>query len=88
MRAEGWYRDPFEVHENRWFSDGRPTALVRDAGFDSHDAPPSHEWSGPLAPVTGREPTNGDDLKRADQPIAKRGAPGVDGSAAMGIGFN
>ena len=29
MSAEGWHEDPFAVHEARWFSDGRPTALVR-----------------------------------------------------------
>ncbi|WP_426512942.1 hypothetical protein ACPPVO_21225 [Dactylosporangium sp. McL0621] len=69
MRAEGWYRDPFESHDDRWFSDGRPTALVRDGGLDSYDAPPAQDWSGPLAPVASVEPANGDDLKRADQSV-------------------
>jgi hypothetical protein len=75
MRAEGWYRDPFESHEDRWFSDGRPTALVRDGGFDAHDAPPAENWSGPLAPAASVEPANGDDLKRADQSVPERLAP-------------
>jgi hypothetical protein len=61
---------------------------VRDGGFDSYDAPPSQDWSGPLTPVTALELANGDDLKRADQPTPERGAPGVDGSGGMGIGFS
>jgi hypothetical protein len=28
VEAEGWYRDPYELHTDRWFSAGRPTALV------------------------------------------------------------
>ncbi|WP_203711918.1 hypothetical protein [Asanoa siamensis] len=87
MLAEGWYRDPFEAHEDRWFSAGRPTALVRDAGVDSTDPPPAPEWSGPLDDVAAPEPGNANDLKRADQPTAARGTPGLDGSGAMGVGF-
>jgi hypothetical protein len=30
MKAQGWYRDPYLVHEDRYFSDGQPTKLVRD----------------------------------------------------------
>ena len=37
-RAEGWYHDPTGRHELRWFSDGTPTKLVRDATYDSTDA--------------------------------------------------
>jgi hypothetical protein len=40
MTAEGWYTDPFRLHEHRWFSDGAPTYLVRDGGTTSKDAPP------------------------------------------------
>jgi hypothetical protein len=43
MRAEGWHRDPFALHENRWFSEGRPTRLVRDQGAESYDEPPTDE---------------------------------------------
>jgi hypothetical protein len=88
MRAQGWYRDPFQSHDDRWFSDGQPTSLVRDGGHDSHDPPPARQWSGPLTPAAVLEPANADDLKRADEPVPERGAPGVDGSAAMGIGFS
>lgn len=37
MEAEGWYRDPYLVHEDRWFSAGQPTKLVRDAGIEDYD---------------------------------------------------
>jgi hypothetical protein len=46
--AEGWYLDPFGRHEQRWFSDGRPTALVRDGNADAQDTPPADAWDGPL----------------------------------------
>jgi len=35
MAEEGWYSDPYRLHEHRWFSDGKPTALVRDGGKTS-----------------------------------------------------
>jgi hypothetical protein len=38
---EGWYTDPFALHEARWLSDGQPTKLVRDAGIESYDEPPN-----------------------------------------------
>ena len=37
MPEEGWYSDPYRVHEQRWFSDGTPTILVRDRGTTSKD---------------------------------------------------
>jgi hypothetical protein len=38
---KGWNRDPFEVHEWRFFSDdGKPTLLVRDGTLRSYDPPP------------------------------------------------
>lgn len=40
-RAEGWYRDPFAIHEDRWMSQGQPTKLVRDGGTESYDDPPT-----------------------------------------------
>lgn len=35
---EGWYEDPASRHEYRWFSEGVPTDLVKDAGRTSRDA--------------------------------------------------
>jgi len=46
---EGWYVDPFGKHAARWFSDGTPTALVRDAGgVTSQEEPPSPTYTGEL----------------------------------------
>jgi len=48
MNAEGWYVDPYGLHDARWFSDGHPTALVRDHRVESRDAPPSIPYTGQL----------------------------------------
>ena len=40
MPEEGWYSDPYRVHEQRWFSEGTPTFLVRDQRTTSKDPPP------------------------------------------------
>ncbi len=39
------------MHDARWISNGRPTALVRDGGHESTDAPPDHAYNGALTPV-------------------------------------
>jgi hypothetical protein len=39
-REEGWYSDPYDRHEQRWFSEGEPTKLVQDKGVTSYDPPP------------------------------------------------
>jgi hypothetical protein len=66
MHAEGWYRDPYGLHGDRWFSDGRPTNLVRDQGVESHDEPPQGDPPLPLEPVPEIEESDGRDLLRAD----------------------
>jgi len=38
--ADGWYRDPFAIHEERLFKQGMVTPVVRDAGVGSYDEPP------------------------------------------------
>jgi len=38
---EGWYQDPFRLHEARYFSAGRPTRLVRDGDVESYDEAPA-----------------------------------------------
>jgi len=67
MNAEGWYRDPFHVHEARWISDGSPTALVRDGGVESQDRPPSAAFEGELEPVAVDAAVDGEDLRRAGE---------------------
>lgn len=57
MGAQGWHRDPFLLHEDRWFSDGRPTHLVRDQSAESYDEPPPCEL--PALPVSSDEDSAG-----------------------------
>jgi hypothetical protein len=49
--AEGWYRDPFAIHEDRWMSQGRPTKLVRDGGVEAYDPPPDLPLHAELVPA-------------------------------------
>jgi hypothetical protein len=49
---QGWFVDPFGIHEHRWFSQGRPTALVRDGRAEAQDPPPDRPIGGPLVPAT------------------------------------
>ena len=51
LPAEGWYQDPFGVHEHRWMSQGKPTKLVRDGGTESYDPPPDQPLPGVLVPA-------------------------------------
>ena len=50
-QAEGWCLDPYGRHEQRWFSAGKPTALVRDDGVEGHDAPPAEPPPSPPVPA-------------------------------------
>ena len=70
MQAEGWYRDPYLVHEDRWFSSGQPTKLVRDGGVDSYDPPPEGPPETELVEARDSRATDGSDLRRADDPSA------------------
>lgn len=67
VAAEGWFRDPYGRHEVRWFSEGVPTALVRDGDVEAQDPPDPGEVPGPLVrpdPPTGLGPS---DLRRSDE---------------------
>jgi hypothetical protein len=63
---EGWFTDPYGIHEARWLSQGTPTKLVRDGDAKGYDAPPE----GPPTRAPERlqhEPvSHGADLRRAD----------------------
>lgn len=63
---EGWYLDPYGIHEQRWMSAGSPTSLVRDAGTEANDEPPDRPPSRPFVPAQVVESTLGRDLLRAD----------------------
>lgn len=65
-QAEGWYEDPFHVHEDRWMSEGLPTKLVRDGQTESYDPAPDLPLPDVLVPVVPAEPSDGSDLRRAD----------------------
>ncbi len=66
MKEEGWYTDPYRLHEARWFSDGSPTALVRDHGVTSKDPPPDTPYLDEPEPVPEIPSLAADDLRRAD----------------------
>jgi hypothetical protein len=58
MAAEGWFKDPFAVHDARWFSAGTPTDLVKDGSTEMSDPPPDRAIAGRLEPVA-RNPVPG-----------------------------
>jgi hypothetical protein len=64
--AEGWFLDPYGDHEERWFSDGHPTSLVKDGAVESRDDPPDRSIDGPLQRVPSAMRPRADDLRRAD----------------------
>jgi len=71
----GWFSDPYQKHEYRYFSEGNPTKLVRDSDLESFDPPPDTPMPESLvpAPSQGPGPTGGADMRRADD--AEREAP-------------
>jgi len=86
VKAEGWYRDPYGIHSDRWFTDGKPTSLVRDQGVESRDEPPPGEAPPLLVPVAENQESDGSDLLRADEPKKDWQNP-MDASGGLGIGF-
>jgi hypothetical protein len=71
MEEEGWYVDPYGVHEARWISAGTPTALVRDGDVELQDPPPTTPYVGQLAELPQTVPIEADDLLRADDADSK-----------------
>jgi hypothetical protein len=87
VTAQGWYQDPFGVHEQRWFSDGAPTSLVRDGAVEADDAPPSPAYDGPLTEVAVS--ADGDDMLRAgERPPAQPNYVRAAYDAATQAGWN
>ena len=75
--AEGWYQDPYAIHEDRWMSQGRPTKLVRDAGIESYESPPDLPLPDVLVPATSAasgdsDPRRSGDASQEDPYSAKR----------------
>ena len=80
--AEGWYVDPYGLHEQRWFSAGKPSRLVRDGPVEGNDPPPDRPFDGPLSQApTAAAHASGSDLRRADE--AESGDPNAYSDAAM-----
>ena len=73
--AQGWYRDPYHVHEDRYFSAGPPTKLVRDDGREASDEPPDQPYAATdlVRVPEGEDDFDGRDLLRADS-AERRGA--------------
>ncbi len=61
---EGWYTDPYGVHDARWLSAGLATKLVRDGHETSYDPPPDGPWT--ETPEALDQDSEGGDLRRAD----------------------
>jgi hypothetical protein len=80
--AEGWYEDPFGIHEYRWFSDGVPTALVKDGPTEATDPPPAGEVSRPLVP---EEPAAGSGADGSDLLRAGEAGPEAESEAAWDV---
>jgi hypothetical protein len=70
-QAQGWYLDPYGAHEERYFSAGHATALVRDGREESRDPPPPGR-ADPVpaslvaAPEHGYQAADASDMRRAD----------------------
>ena len=88
--AEGWYRDPYGIHQDRWFSAGTPTSLVRDGGAEGRDDPPGYPPAGPPVEIPDNDQFPEDDLRRADEAAARsqdgdlRRADQAEANAAQG----
>jgi hypothetical protein len=92
--VQGWYEDPFQLHEARYFSAGRPTKLARDGDAESYDEPPGegvpgsgtaasegHAVSGTL----NRAEAGGPDPLGGDGPAYARRRPRVGVLMAVGV---
>jgi hypothetical protein len=82
---EGWYTDPYQRHEARWFSQGRATKLVRDQGVEAYDEPPEGPPEGVaekivIDPPAGLGPS---DLLRADDAEHEQFDEGEEAGAAL-----
>jgi len=86
MSAEGWYVDPYGLHEARWISEGVPTSLVRDGNVEAKDPPPDVPFKGPLEELPENAPADGADLRRADS--AEASSAGSDDREDIFVAFD
>jgi hypothetical protein len=64
MPVQGWHRDPSGAHDERWFSAGSPTSLVRDGGLESREDLPADQQG------ERREPLDHAAIAAEDQSLA------------------
>lgn len=64
--VEGWYTDPFDRHEARWFSAGAPSKLVRDGTVESNDPPPDEPFRRQPEAIQPRHPGDRDGSSISD----------------------
>jgi hypothetical protein len=75
---EGWYTDPFGLHEARWMSAGTPTKLVRDEGVESYEDPPDEEPTVTPVKVAPAPPPEGEsDYDAMQQRMSEAGQFGA-----------
>ena len=82
---EGWYADPYQIHEARWISAGTPTALVRDGQVEAQDPPPQTPYLGQLEELAETDPKDDDDLMRADMAESTSFDPDNEARAAWDV---
>ena len=63
---EGWFTDPYELHEARWLSNGKPTKLVRDGHATSYEELPEGPFTRAPEPIESEGTAGPSDLLRAD----------------------
>lgn len=85
--AEGWFDDPTGRFEQRWFSVGQPTQLVRNGRVESHDPLSEDERSlrarsgdGICLPAPPTISTNQPSPASWDTSIAQPGEPPLAGT--------
>ena len=72
--AQGWYRDPYGRHQDRYFSAGTATKLVRDGDREAYDTPPNRPLpEGDLISANDLDAERRDeaDMRRADDASTK-----------------
>jgi len=71
-QQHGWQPDPFGIHEQRYFSQGQPTKLVKDGTKESYDPPPPITSTARVAVAMGSLA----DLEEVPSPVTAPSAPG------------
>jgi hypothetical protein len=94
-KAQGWYIDPFGVHQHRWISQDRPSDLVRDDGVESKDPPPDAAPTLPYVKVvadprsmSNRDTFRADGNKGANSPdLGDYGVAAMDANVVFDSGL-